>query len=621
MIYVYKIPKVLKQTLAKSKIEVNYISEISSLYEFSVFITSIENITDNKSVFTDDLLKNNIKIIAVFTSKTTEQEKSIAYMNGAVAFLHENAGTIEIKTLIKIFPNLKNNINTGNLMLTNNILNEIPLPIFMKDQSGIFIACNKQFCEYVGYERDYIIGKTTEHFTSNKKTQIYDEIDKIVMQTGKTKRHESKIINADKSVLYSLIHKSALFNDKGEVSGIIGVITDITHKKQKQTELKKEKIKAKTSDKLKTSFLSNMSHEIRTPMNAIVGFSQLLAMPNLKNDKKKIYIDQINANSEQLLNLIEDIIEVSRIEAGKIKIKKTDCFINEQLDKIKLSFEAHKARLGKNHVKLILNKENKNPEYSILTDTYRINQILSNLLSNSVKFTERGYIEFGYNILKDKKLIEFYVNDTGQGINKDKIKYVFDRFSKVPASKTKLYAGTGIGLSISRSLTELLGGEIKVESEEGVGTKFTFTIPLIETSGKSEHKKEKMPEIKSKSYNWKDKTILIAEDEEMNFLYLQEVLRGTNVKILWRLTGKDAVDEVSSNNDISLILMDVRMPKMDGVEATKILKQKMPQLPIIIQTAYALKTEKEKGFKAGCDEYLEKPVKQDELLAVIEKYI
>jgi len=360
-------------------------------------------------------------------------------------------------------------------------------------------------------------------------------------------------------------------------------------------------------------------------MNAIVGFSQLLALPDIPNKKKHVYIDQINHNANQLLKLIEDIIEVSKIEAKKVSTKLNKCYINILLDELKISFETHKARLGKTEIELIVEKANLDKYYNVITDQYRLNQILTNLLGNAIKFTDKGFIKFGYKFITEdnSNFLEFFVEDTGFGINKDKIKYVFDRFSKVPADKTKLYGGTGLGLSISKSLTELLGGHISLESKENYGTTFKFTIPKVEDKIKNASDELKIitqEKIRSKNFNWKDKTVLVAEDEEMNYLFIQEVLRDSNVNIIWSHNGKEATQKFKENKNIDIVLMDIKMPYMDGYEATKIIKQINPNTPIIALTAYAMEKERNKGYEAGCNEYIQKPIKQEILLQLLDKY-
>ena len=398
---------------------------------------------------------------------------------------------------------------------------------------------------------------------------------------------------------------------------LIVIAKDITLRKRTEEELLRAKEKAEESDNLKTAFLSNMSHEIRTPMNAIVGFSQLLSNPNFDQAKKDLFIEQININSESLLKLIEDIIYISKIEAGKIEIIKSDCSLNKMLKDLFTTFQEHKRRMGKEQVELKLHLDFNNDDVIINTDSQRLKQILTNLLSNALKFTEKGFVEFGYKEHDEHSLL-FYVKDTGMGINKEKLKHVFDRFTKISAGKTRLYGGTGLGLSISKHLVEYLGGKIWVESVENEGSAFMFTHPF----------ESKLAVIEKKDYSGtklnpdilKNTKILVAEDEEINFLFLKETLSLSGAETFWAKNGKEAIDLVLNNN-YDLILMDMKMPVIDGYDATREIKKHKPDIPIIAQTAYALPEEQQQGIEAGCDDYLSKPIDPINLINLIKKIL
>lgn len=400
-------------------------------------------------------------------------------------------------------------------------------------------------------------------------------------------------------------------------SFLIVIIKDITLRKQTEKSLLVAKEKAEESDNLKTAFLSNMSHEIRTPMNAIVGFSQLLSNPNFDQEKKDVFVEQININSESLLKLIEDIIYISKIEAGKVEIIKTECLINRLLEDLRTSFLEHKRRMDKNKIKLTLEIGVKEPDFILITDPQRLKQIFTNLLGNALKFTEKGTVEFGYHV-KNEKFLQFYVKDTGMGIKKEKLKYVFDRFTKVSANKTKLYGGTGLGLSISKHLIEHLGGKIRVESVENKGSKFIFTHPYKKYF--SETTESYIETTTTIEDLLKNTNILVAEDEEINFLFLKETLHQSGAKVDWAKNGQEAID-LALNKEYDLILMDMKMPVMDGYDATKKIKKIKPNTPIIAQTAYALPEEQKIGYEAGCDFYLSKPIDPINLINILLKYL
>lgn len=451
--------------------------------------------------------------------------------------------------------------------------------------------------------KDFFVQKAAEIQNSRKKTALANIFELEAYHKNRKK------FPVEFSVSDITIRKKSYF---------IIIAKDNTQRKKTEQTLLEAKEKAEEADRLKSSFLSNMSHEIRTPMNAIVGFSQLLASHAHDEDKRQVFIEQINLNSDSLLQLIEDIIYVSKIEAGKVEIKKSMCLMNTLLDELCVSFEEHKRRMGKEHLKLSLKKSISHAGFSILTDSQRFKQILTNLLGNAIKFTEEGEVSFGYEVKSDTELL-FFVKDTGLGINKEKLQYVFDRFTKVSASKTKLYGGTGLGLSITQHLVELLGGHIWVESTENKGSTFYFTHPYQGITNEITQELTNKPKIEKMSLE--DTHILIAEDEQMNYFFLQEALLPTGVNIQWAKNGLEAVQFIESDKIFDLVLMDMKMPIMDGYEATAKIKQLKPDIPVIAQTAYAMPEEQKKGYQAGCDFYLSKPIDPSVLIETIQRYI
>jgi len=381
--------------------------------------------------------------------------------------------------------------------------------------------------------------------------------------------------------------------------------------------LVKAKEKAEESDHLKSAFLANMSHEIRTPMNAILGFTELLTMPDseITPEEKENFIKLINNSGNNLLQLIDDIIDISKIEANQIKIMRKDCALNVTLKEIRQSFIEISKQKEKEKIDIRLNDNAKEQNIVIKTDPLRLNQVITNLIGNALKFTEDGFIEFGYEIQNDKELL-FYVKDTGVGMDIDKKDLVFERFTKIEDDSSRLYRGAGLGLAISKSLVHLLGGKIWVESAPDIGSTFYFTIPFdkVEIS---------MPEsillITPDKYNWEDKIILVAEDEPANYIYIEEVLKITKARILKAINGIEAVEAVRENKKIDIIIMDIKMPEMDGYEATRRIKKINKNIPIISQSAYAMPTDIDEGIAAGMNDYLIKPVKPKALLSIINK--
>ncbi len=385
-----------------------------------------------------------------------------------------------------------------------------------------------------------------------------------------------------------------------------------------ELKLQKEKERAEESDRLKSAFLANMSHEIRTPMNAILGFTELLTMPDseVTPEEKENFIKLINNSGNNLLQLIDDIIDISKIEAGQLKIIKKDFNLNSSLQDIQKSYLEIRKQKSKEQIDIKVNDNVLEQNISIHTDPLRLNQVFTNLIDNALKFTEDGFIEFGYEI-KNKKELLFYVKDTGVGMDQNKKDTVFERFTKLEDT-TRLYRGAGLGLAISKSIVELLGGKIWVESVLNFGSTFYFTLPFDQVSDSDDFLKVSEDDL---NYNWQGKTILVVEDEPANIIYIEEVLKITHARILKARNGKEAVQLFSENKDIDIIIMDIKMPEMDGFEATRIIKKMNEDIPIISQTAYAMPAEINKGLASGMSDYLIKPVKPKTLLSVLNKYL
>jgi len=385
---------------------------------------------------------------------------------------------------------------------------------------------------------------------------------------------------------------------------------------QKQNaELKVAIEKAEESDRLKSAFLANVSHEIRTPMNGILGFTDFLRNPNLTIETRNNYIDIINSCSKQLLSIITDIIEVSKIETNQIKIVKNQTNVNTLLN---IVYSNLKITIPKQK-NVVLELKNKLSEADTLinTDETKLQQILSNLVDNALKFTDSGLVEFGCSKTADN-FIEFYIKDSGIGIEKDSQQIIFDRFRRIELPSNESRGGTGLGLAICKSYVEFLGGKIWLESEVGKGSTFYFTIPSDNVGNPIAVSVPTM--IKKSTVGFENKQILVAEDDDVNFLYLQEILSKTAAIFIRAKNGKQAVDLINSNPDIDLVLMDIKMPLMSGLEATVEIRKVNKTVPIIAQTAYAFEEEKQHALKLGCNDYISKPIKRDMLISLIEKY-
>lgn len=403
------------------------------------------------------------------------------------------------------------------------------------------------------------------------------------------------------------------------MEGLVSQASVALYRQELENQLIDAKNRAEQSDRLKSAFLANMSHEIRTPMNAILGFSQLLAMPNLNDEKRQVYTEIINNKGNILIKLINDIIDASKVEAGQLTVVLNPFNLNKLLANINLFYQKEKVFQNRENVDVRLSIPNKEGALEFLSDEGRIEQVFTNLISNALKFTERGYIEFGY--LLDASHIKFFVKDTGVGIPADMHQVIFDRFRQVDSESTKKFGGTGLGLAISKAIVNLLGGSIWVESESGEGSSFYFTIPY---NSSTLQKTEPLPEVEMVEDvlpDWKNRVVLIAEDEEVNYILLSELLTPTGVTLLWAKDGAQAVELIKKLKRVDLILMDIKMPVMNGYAATLEIRQVNPDIPIIAQTAYAFSNDKQKAEAAGCNDYITKPISSNELIAKMSRFI
>ncbi|MDA3955029.1 MAG: response regulator [Bacteroidales bacterium] len=401
-------------------------------------------------------------------------------------------------------------------------------------------------------------------------------------------------------------------SDKEMLEFIAEQISISIERKKADEEIINAKEKAEESDRLKTSFLLNVSHEIRTPMNGIMGFSKLLQKPGNSLEKSNRYTSIIVDSGNQLLSIIDDILDVSKIETGQIDLFEEEINLDSILNDILTLFKIRTDEKGLS-LNLITDVSIKNPV--ILVDKSKFKQIFFNLIGNALKFTDKGNIDFGYKIKGNQ--LEFFVKDTGIGISKKYQKDIFDRFHKIENHATKLYGGTGLGLSICSGLLEKMGGEIWVVSEENKGAVFYFTIPY-KTSTKKKLTKQQEKIFES---NLSGFTILIVEDEETNASYLEEILESRKMKHILAKDGKQAIEMFKKYPGIDLILMDIKLPEMDGYTATKEIKKINSKIPIIAQTAYAVHGDKEKSLNAGCDDYIAKPIEEDKLINLLKKYL
>ena len=379
--------------------------------------------------------------------------------------------------------------------------------------------------------------------------------------------------------------------------------------KAQNSELKKAKEKAEESDRLKSSFLANLSHEIRTPMNAIMGFADLLEVENLTPSQRNHYIQIIRNSGDYLLDIINDIIEISQIDSGQVELKPVYVsprhLLNELFNTMEFSIPADRD--------LVLKLDSLPEEVPTLisTDELKLKQILINLISNAIKFTPQGMVSFGC-FMKDASNLTFYVNDTGIGIDADDHKIIFERFRQIENGRL-MHGGSGLGLAIVKAYTNMMKGTVELVSEPGKGARFAVTIPVITPTTKNEIKNTETGNYRMES---RERFILVAEDEDLNWFLLDQILSPNNFRLMRAVNGREAVDMVREFDDIDLVLMDIKMPEMNGYEALQEIRRFKPKLPVIAQTAYALPSDIERLRKSFSD-YITKPINRQLLLKKI----
>lgn len=438
----------------------------------------------------------------------------------------------------------------------------------------------------------------TAQMIARKMQQSFDSLQTFVREAA----YRSDKINPEK------LH----FNEFRYLAKSVNHMLDIrTHK---ELQLQNARNKAEESDRLKSAFLSNMSHEIRTPLNAIIGFSQLLQQQEINKENQQQYLNLIQSSGSNLLNLINDIIDISKIEAKELSTESTPCHLNKLINEILDFFKQEQIRKGKTNILLTSQLGLSNQQAQIIIDPFRLRQILTNLMDNALKFTHKGQIQIGY-YLQNDQMLQFYIKDTGIGIPEKKQKVIFNRFRQADDSHTREYGGTGLGLTISQRLTKIMGGTMWVESTPQKGSSFFFTIPY--TYNPSE---ELETEKKLDSSLLKGKRILLVDDHKPNLTILKEMLMITKMELFMARNGSEAI-KINRENHMDLILLDLQMPVMNGYEVLKQIKKENPQIKIVAQTAYALAQEKEEILARGFDDYIAKPIIQKDLLEIITRIL
>jgi two-component system sensor histidine kinase/response regulator len=493
-----------------------------------------------------------------------------------------------------------------------------PISVIITDAEGYIEFFNPAFCKITGWSDFELFGKKPGILKSGfHPVSYYEKLWKTI-RAGNEWQGEFKNKKKNGELYWELASISPIRNSYGTITHFVKISENISYLKKIEKDLKRAMQEAEQANNYKNRFLANMSHEIRTPLNTIVGFSELIRNENLAAQKRSKYSEIIEENSQALLRLIDDIIDIAKIEANELKIKKEACSLGDLFADLEITYNTFLKKRGKRHLELVFHIPEEAHHDVIFTDPYRLRQILNNLFLNALKYTETGHIEIGYTIADDTKL-RFFVSDTGSGIPHARLRNIFKRFSYSNESAHANTESSGLGLSICKDLAELLGGDISVKSVEGEGSVFYLILP---------YDKIKIPMVRSSAsktpektrYDFSNYTIMVAEDTPYNYEYLHSILQKTGARIVWAKDGIDVL-KLYNQSKIDLILMDIQLPEISGYEATTQIRQKDQVIPIIAQTAFAMSEDRQKCLESGCNEVLVKPIRMDEILTTVAKYL
>ncbi|KAF0201217.1 MAG: PASResponse regulator receiverATP-binding region ATPase-likeHistidine kinase [Bacteroidetes bacterium] len=493
-------------------------------------------------------------------------------------------------------------------------VDQSPVGIIVTNSEGIIEYTNPKYSEITGFSADEMLGTIPRILLADDDGVEDSPIWKIV-NTGESYVGEDKDVRKNGEYYWRNSAVSPVLDEKERIRNFVIVVEDISRQKQLLDELRLSKEKAEESDRLKSSFLANMSHEIRTPMNGILGFMSLLQEPDLTGEMRDEYIEIVNASGQRLLNTINDIIDISKIESGQISINKENVDIIALLKRLFMFFKPETDAKG---LDLILNVSLKKEESTCLIDIHKTESVLTNLLKNAIKFTFEGSITLECKFVDNS--LNFSITDTGKGVPADRLKSIFDRFVQADVSHSREFEGSGLGLAISKAFVEMMGGTIHVTSELGAGSKFSFTVPIEikETQiTKPVISETVQPDVAKKL----DYVFLVAEDDNVSFLYLSKLFANYQVKLIRANNGLEAVNICKSNPEISLVFMDIKMPVMDSYTATRKILELNPGMPIIALTAFAFSEDKEKALNAGCIDYISKPANRRVLMEMLERIL
>jgi PAS domain S-box-containing protein len=489
------------------------------------------------------------------------------------------------------------------------------ISFFDKDWNLKF--ANSAFFSIIGYVREEYESIDPQGFIHHEDLDYQARRVQALVNTGFFES-ELRLRHKDGHYVNLSTRSVTVRNDSGEILGSLTISRDITKLKQTHEALIKANIESEASSRLKSSFLANISHEIRTPLNSVVGFANLLLANNLSQEVREDYIEHINYNSEKLLQIIGDIIDLSRLESSQIEISYEETSLIAIINEI---IEDARQVIRRNEKSIILNVNNLFADNGdlIFTDRIWLKRVLNHLMDNAVKFTLDGSIEFSY--LRENDKLIFKIKDTGIGINKENLGRIFEEFRQEVDGHHRPFEGLGIGLTLAKEVVERMGGQIYVQSEKGIGSEFSFSIPYRPAGTP---KTKSVPVITGqvqKPIDWSYKKCLIVDDNKDVLIYLNRILIDTGVSVITARSGFEAIELIKAISDIDVVLLDMQMPEMNGIEATKEIRKIRKNLPIIAQTAFIFEDDKDIILEAGCDACLIKPIRKEHLLTVMSDFV
>ena len=548
-----------------------------------------------------------------------EQSSTVLFEQGAPIGFQSILKDITAKRRIETELKKTEEVREETQFRLQSILDNTPLIIFIKDLQGRYLLANKSYRDAFDFTREQIIGKTDFELVEEADATRYKEIDEYIIREQKNVEIE-ETVQQDGITKNLLIVKFPLFDKDNNLYGIGGIASDITERYLYGMHLIEAKSKAENAEQLQEQFLANMSHEIRTPMNGIIGMTNILMSTSL-NEEQKDFVNVIKKSSDSLLVLMNDILDLSKIKAGKLRIEKIDFRLRETLEQ---TINTFRVLIKEKGITLRVSVDLDVPD-SLTGDPHRLNQILNNLLSNAIKFTLKG--EINLEIKANKKYknevgLTFSVSDTGIGIPQEKLEHIFESFSQAESGTSRKFGGSGLGLTITKKLIEMQEGSIKVASEPGKGTTFTFTIHYDIAT----HTVEKQfAAIKQENLNQEGlsgKRVLVVEDNEANQKVIFHILQKAGIETDLADNGKIAIQLLEEGFEYDLVIMDLQMPEMDGFETTIHIRQNLKlNMPIIAMTASALRNEKIKCMELGMNEYLNKPFVPADLFRQLRRFL